>query len=130
MNSIPHAPVAASVRDGEIDYLSARLRRASFVVASVALVTCVQVATTVTVDQRGLTFSQRSVALSRGDRMVFANSDDVIHNIHVFTGEGEDERDLGLQKPGVPLAYTFAKAGSFIIRCNVHPSMKILVTVK
>jgi len=38
------------------------------------------------------------------------NDDDVIHDIHIFR-PGE-EKDLGLQKPGVPLNYTFDKVGA------------------
>jgi len=35
-----------------------------------------------------------------------------------------------LQKPGVPLSYTFDKVGDYKVRCNIHPSIKMPVTVK
>jgi cytochrome c peroxidase len=82
----------------------------------------------VTIDQAGQQFSERSLALKPGDRVTFANRDDVTHNISVVT-EDDDEADLGLQKPGQALAYTFDKAGRFKVRCHIHPSMKMTVNV-
>jgi plastocyanin len=86
-------------------------------------------AATVTVDQRGLTFTKTSISIAHGDKIVFTNEDDVIHNIHIF-GPGDEDKDVGLQKPGATLAYTFDKAGSYTVRCNIHPSVKMSVTVK
>ena len=103
-------------------------------VASVAflmgVIVAVQAATTITVVQRGLLLNKTSVTLTKGDRIVFANEDDVIHNIHIFGPGEDDEKDLGLQKPGVPLNYTFDKVGLYRVRCNIHPSVKMAVTVK
>ena len=93
-------------------------------------IAAVQAASTITVDQQGLVFSQRTASVQRGDRIVFVNGDDVIHNIHLFADNDEDERDLGLQKPGVRLNYQFDKAGRFTVRCNIHPSMKMVVMVR
>ena len=93
------------------------------------LVVSVQAASSITVDQRGLVFSQKNATLAMGDRVVFTNSDDVIHNIHIMTQSDEVERNLGLQKPGVALSYVFGKAGAYLVRCNIHPGMKIQVTV-
>jgi plastocyanin len=53
-----------------------------------------------------------AAAVTKGDRVVFTNEDDVIHNIHIF-GPGEEEKDLGLQKPGATLSYTFDKVGAY-----------------
>jgi plastocyanin len=94
------------------------------------LVASVQAASSISVDQRGLVFSQRTAILAPGDRLVFTNSDDVIHNIHIMTQSDEVERNLGLQKPGAALFYVFASAGTYLVRCNIHPGMKIQVTVK
>jgi plastocyanin len=88
-----------------------------------------EAATTVTVVQRGLVLNRASLALGKGDRVVFTNEDDVIHNIHIF-GPAEDEKDLGLQKPGTTLSYTFDKLGAYRVRCNIHPSIKMAVTVR
>ena len=59
----------------------------------------------------------------------FQNQDDVSHNITVLN-DNDDATDFGLQKPGETVKYAFDKAGRFKIRCSIHPSMKMTVTVK
>ena len=81
------------------------------------------------IDQNGLSFSARSLSLRAGDTVAFTNSDEVIHNVHIMTMEGEIDKNLGLQKPGAPLSHVFGSKGNFVIRCNIHPSMKIDVKV-
>ena len=106
-----------------------RLRR--LIVTSTALVAlgfAVRAATT-TIDQSGQQFSQKSIALAPGDALLFANHDDVTHNINVVNDD-DDATDLGLQKPGQTLTYKFDKSGKFKVRCSIHPSMKMTVTVK
>jgi plastocyanin len=88
----------------------------------------VQAAGTSTAVQRALVFDKASVSLAKGDRITFTDEDDVTHNIHIF-GPGDDQKDLGLQKPGATLSY-FDKAGAHMVRCNIHPSVKMAVTVK
>ena len=83
----------------------------------------------VTVDQSGQHFSERSLDLTKGDVLNFANKDDVSHNITVVDSD-DDAVDLGLQKPGETFTYKFDKQGKFKIRCSIHPSMKLAVTVK
>jgi plastocyanin len=92
-------------------------------------VVAAQAATTLTVNQHGLVLSKSSATIARGDKIVFTNEDDVIHNIHIF-GPADYEKDLGLQKPGATLSYVFDKAGTVRVRCNIHPSVKMTVTVQ
>ena len=95
------------------------------------LVVAVPAATTIKVIQHGLALNPDSATIARGDRLVFTNDDDVIHNIHIFGPGGEDDSvDLGLQKPGKSLSYKFDRAGAFRVRCNIHPSVKMSVQVK
>ena len=91
-------------------------------------VVAAQAAATFTVNQHGLVLSKSEMTIARGDRIVFTNEDDVIHNIHIF-GPGDFEKDLGLQKPHATLSYVFDKPGSVRVRCNIHPSVKMTVTV-
>jgi len=106
-----------------------RLSAAASIAFLLGAVVGVDAAATLTVAQRGLVLSQTSATLAKGDSIIFTNEDDVIHNIHVF-GPGDDEHDLGLQKPGATLSYKFDKPGAYKIRCNIHPSIKMAVTVK
>jgi plastocyanin len=94
------------------------------------LIVAVPAAATLTVIQRGLMLDRASASLSRGDQLAFANEDDVIHNIHIYGPGSDDSVDLGLQKPGKLLTYRFDKAGSYRVRCDIHPSVKMAVTVK
>jgi len=107
-----------------------RLPVAAAIAFTLGAILGAQAATTITVAQRGLLLDRASVTLAKGDRIVFTNEDDVIHNIHIFGPGADDEKDLGLQKPGATLNYTFDKAGSYRVRCNIHPSIKMAVTVK
>src|ERR1700732_1079030 len=94
------------------------------------VIVAVEAATTVTVGQHGMVFTQSSAARARGDRIVFTNEDDVIHNIHIFGPGNDDSADLGLQKPGATLTYRFDKTAAYRVRCNIHPSVKMAVSVK
>lgn len=89
-----------------------------------------QAASTITVVQRGLVFDQSAATLTKGDRIVFTNEDDVIHNIHIFGPGSNEEKDLGLQKPHTNLSYSFATPGAYSVRCNIHPSMRMTVTAR
>ena len=94
------------------------------------IIVAVKAANTITVAQKGLQLTQSSASLMLGDRIVFTNEDDVLHNIHIFGPGPDDSTDLGLQKPGTNLTYRFDKAGAYRVRCNIHPSVRMVVTVK
>jgi plastocyanin len=106
------------------------IRLAAAIAFLMGIIVAVQAAATITVSQRGLMLSRSSASLATGDRIIFTNEDDVIHNIHIFGPGDDDSKDLGLQKPGVTLTYKFDKAGPYRVRCNIHPSVKMAVTVK
>jgi plastocyanin len=108
--------------------MTVRLPVAAAIAFFLGAIVGAQAAATITVVQRGLQLNKSSATLAKGDHLVFTNEDDVIHNIHIF-GPGDYEKDLGLQKPGTTLNYTFDKAGQFRVRCNIHPSIKMAVTV-
>jgi plastocyanin len=105
-------------------------RLAIAIAVLLGLVVAVPAATTITIIQRGLALDRASVSLTKGDRLNFSNDDDVMHNIHIFGPGSEESADLGLQKPGKTLSYKFDKAGAYRVRCNIHPSVKMAVTVK
>lgn len=80
------------------------------------------------IDQRGIRFSRADIAVKVGDTLHFHNHDDVTHNIMVIDADDEPE-DEGLQKPGEIINATFDEAGTFQVRCAIHPKMKMTVTV-
>jgi plastocyanin len=95
----------------------------------------------VTVNQIGKKFSPRITALRAGDEVVFANLDDVFHN--VFSLDKRNPFDVGLYKGSkrfaedgrTPLTAAgepvqkFPAAGKFPIYCNIHPDMFGLIYV-
>jgi plastocyanin len=109
--------------------MSYRLVIASTFAFVLGAIVAAQAAATITVVQRGLLLDRSSATVAKGDRIIFTNEDDVIHNIHIF-GPDDYEKDLGLQKPGAKLSYIFDKTGLVKVRCNIHPSVKMTVTVK
>jgi plastocyanin len=106
------------------------IRLAVAIAILLGLVVAVPAAATLTIVQKGLALDRASASLAKGDRIVFTNDDDVIHNIHILGPGSEDNVDLGLQKPGKMLTYKFDAAGTYRVRCNIHPSVKMSVTVK
>jgi plastocyanin len=105
------------------------LRTAAAIAFMLGGIAGVAAAATLSVSQRGLMLDRASATITHGDKIVFTNEDDVIHNIHIF-GADDFDKDLGLQKPGVALSYVFDKPGAYRVRCNIHPSVKMAVTVK
>ena len=91
-------------------------RLAIIIAVLLGFTVAVPAATMLKVIQRGLALNPESATIAKGDRLIFTNEDDVIHNINIF-GPGNDEStDLGLQKPGATLTYRFDKAGSYRVR--------------
>ena len=107
-----------------------RLYLAAAIAFLMGIIVAAEAATTISVGQHGLVFTRSAASLAKGDRIIFTNEDDVIHNIHVFGPGNDDFTDLGLQKPGAILSYKFDKAGSYRVRCNIHPSVKMVVTIR
>jgi len=89
------------------------------------------IAATTTIVQAGQAFSETDITVKAGDHVKFANQDDVNHNILVQEGDDDDDaKDMGVQAPGASVDVAFDKAGKFKIRCHIHPSMKLNVTVQ
>ena len=81
--------------------------------------------------QAGQSFSETDITVPAGSHVKFLNQDDVKHNILVQAGDDDDDaRDMGIQSPGQTIDVPFDKAGKFTIRCHIHPSMKMNVTVQ
>ncbi len=70
----------------------------------------------------------RDVQITRGDSIIFVNEDDFVHQIYVnspsFTYESEE------QEPGKAMDVRFPAAGTFEVRCHIHPKMLLTVNVR
>jgi plastocyanin len=81
-----------------------------------------------TIGQKDRAFSRAEVTLTAGERLRFANDDAVVHN--VFSATPGFEFNLRTQKPGQASEISFDKAGTVEVRCAIHPTMKLRVTVR
>lgn len=98
-------------------------------VLSAVLLSSAAQAGSIDVDQVGQKFDKPSVTIKAGDTINFLNSDNVNHNVTVVDADGGAD-DKGIQKPGVTVPVTFSKPGDYMIRCSVHPRMKMQVKVE
>jgi plastocyanin len=78
--------------------------------------------------QNGRAFHPTEIAIAHGTALNFSNEDEFIHQIYVdSSGFAYDSAE---QPPGQTLHITFPDAGTFPIRCHIHPKMLLTVHVK
>ena len=78
-----------------------------------------------TVIQKGRAFRSAEVTIGRGETLTFTNEDSFIHQIYVDGLFDSEEKG-----PGEVLNETFPRAGTFQVRCHIHPTMRMIVRVK
>ncbi len=81
-----------------------------------------------TVTQRNHEFQPAELSISVGDKVTFVNDDTGTHN--VYSQSASNPFDLKAQRPGTSTNVVFSKAGSVDVRCAIHPSMRMQITVK
>lgn len=83
---------------------------------------------TASIDQRGLKFLPRTIAVTPGSIISFPNSDPVLHNIFLV-----DQRrarvDLGTFPGGEIREVTLESSGVYLVLCHLHPEMAASVLV-
>jgi plastocyanin len=75
--------------------------------------------------QKGRSFHPSELTIGRGETLTFTNEDNYLHQIYVDGLFDSDEK-----APGENLKEIFTKAGTFQVRCHIHPTMKMTVVVK
>ncbi|HEX4637634.1 MAG TPA: cupredoxin domain-containing protein [Rhizomicrobium sp.] len=78
-----------------------------------------------TITQKGRTFRPAEVTINHGETLTFTNEDSFIHQIYVDGLFDSEEK-----APGENLNETFSNAGTFQVRCHIHPTMRMTVRVK
>src|SRR5947199_7140510 len=81
-----------------------------------------------TVVQKGRAFRPAEVSINRGESLTFTNNDDFIHQIYVQSPGFSFDTDE--KNPGQNITETFTDSGTFVVRCHIHPKMKLVVRVK
>ena len=82
----------------------------------------------VEVAQRNKSFAVTDAQITAGDTLRFTNEDDFPHQIHV-TGPGMNV-ESPLQNYGQAIEVAFPTAGTFAVRCGVHPRMRMSIHVQ
>jgi plastocyanin len=81
------------------------------------------------VTQRDRIFHPSQLDIARGDTVGILNDDgELLH--HAYIATDEFSFDSGEQEPGSNTDIRFTKAGTFTVRCRIHPKMSLVVTVK
>jgi plastocyanin len=80
------------------------------------------------VGQKGKVFSEAEVTVKVGETLVYANDDNIVHNI--FSTSAGNEFNLGSQEPGASVPVTFKTPGDVKVICAIHPRMQMTVKVE
>lgn len=80
------------------------------------------------VSQKGRAFNVKELAVAVGDMVHFVNDDEFIHQI--FVKARNFEFDSSESEPGHVIDLRFSEAGTFDVRCHIHPKMLLKVTAK
>ena len=80
------------------------------------------------VHQHGRAFAQSSITIAVGDTIRFVNDDPFLHQAYVVSRKFAFDSDE--QPPGKVIDVTWPVAGTFIVRCHIHPTMRLVVNVK
>jgi plastocyanin len=104
------------------------MRFLSIFALAVMLMTSTANAATITLHDADMMFVEETITAHVGDVLSIENSSHMGHVIVVH--DGDATTNLGSQKVGQTLTYTFAHAGEYKIVCPIHPKMKITIEVK
>jgi len=81
-----------------------------------------------TIVQNGRAFHPTEITINHGTTLNFSNQDEFIHQIYVdVDGFGYDSAE---QTPGQVFHIAFPNAGTFPVKCHIHPKMLLTVHVK
>jgi len=81
----------------------------------------------IVVEQFHRTFSLSVIRIARGSAITFSNVDEFDHEVYVDSPNFN--YDSFEQSPGDRAVVTFTNAGSFEVRCHIHPKMHLHVDV-
>ncbi len=81
------------------------------------------------VGQKDKQFSRDSITVKAGEAVAFSNDDTVTHDITVKQPDGTRRPGI-VEAPGSTSEVTFDAAGTYEVRCLIHPKMKMSVHVE
>lgn len=80
-----------------------------------------------TISQKDKAFAPAEVSLRVGQTLEIVNDDATVHN--AYCQSPDLKYNAGPQQPGASSKVAFTAAGTFEIRCAIHPKMKLVVKV-
>lgn len=101
---------------------------AALLTVSLAVPATQALAATHPITQINRSFKPSEITIAAGDSLQFTNEDEFIHQIYVDSDQ--INYDSAEQPPGETITIDFPKAGTFPIRCHIHPKMLLTVHVK
>jgi plastocyanin len=105
------------------------LRGTIFMTLILSVVTFPAYAAETVIDQENLKFVPNAVTINVGDSIRFTNSDRFYHDVTIINPDGTSS-DKGLVNYKEEFAISFAKPGTYKVRCRLHPAMSAVITVK
>jgi plastocyanin len=81
-----------------------------------------------TIVQNGRAFHPVEISINAGTTLNFSNQDEFIHQIYVDAADFS--YDSAEQSPGQVFHIKFPSAGTFPVKCHIHPKMLLTVHVK
>ena len=102
--------------------------KTTLILAGMVLVGALALADDHVIQQQDRKFSQKEITIKPGDTLTFTNCDSVTHN--VFSISPANPFTIKVQRPGTATSVTFTNEGDTMVRCAIHPGMKILVHVQ
>ncbi|HUK59224.1 MAG TPA: plastocyanin/azurin family copper-binding protein [Stellaceae bacterium] len=81
-----------------------------------------------TVSQKDRAFAPNELTVTPGAVVHIVNDDNVTH--HVYVDSPQMKFDSGEQPIGATVDLQFDQKGTFQVRCAIHPTMRLTVTVK
>jgi plastocyanin len=76
------------------------------------------------VQQKNRRFMPGEITIKRGESITVTNNDNFIHQIYADGLFDSEEKP-----PGENLVESFPRAGTFEVRCHIHPKMRLIVRV-
>jgi amicyanin len=81
-------------------------------------------AKTIEVDIKGFAFDPKTIAITKGDTVVWTNTDAAPHRAISDVGSAKDELDSPILAKGDTYSHTFKDLGTYAYHCSIHTSMK------
>ncbi|WP_017932207.1 cupredoxin domain-containing protein [Robiginitomaculum antarcticum] len=87
-----------------------------------------QAGTSHIISQKNRSYAPGQITINKGDTLKIVNDDIFLH--HTYIDSGGMSYDSGGMEQGEIRNITFDEAGNYLIKCDIHPKMKLDVTVQ